>query len=57
MRKFVTFTAGLCIGIFAGFLIRNSETADYNAGYHPANTEFNESDYFTEDVLEEKKRK
>lgn len=56
MRKLMTFTAGLCIGIFAGFMIRNSETADYNAGYHPANTEFNEDDYFTEDVVNKEEK-
>ena len=44
-------------GIFIGFVIRNSETADYNGGYKPATTEFNESDYFTDDVLNKDKVK
>lgn len=51
------FTAGLMAGIFVGFVIRNSETADYNGGYKPATTEFDESDYFTDDVLHKKNTK
>lgn len=52
--KKVTLLAGtFCVGVLAGFIIRSSESADYNTGYNPAKTEFDDSDYFTPEAIEE----
>ena len=50
-HKFMPFVVGLGAGALVGFLLRNSETADYNAGYQPKADTFNEKDYFTDDVV------
>lgn len=55
MRKnsFISFALGFGTGTLVGFLLRNSETADYNAGYQPKANVFDESDYFTEEICTE----
>lgn len=55
MRKLTYFVAGVCAGTLIGYVIRNSESADFNKGYNPETTDFDEKDYFTDDVLKPKK--
>lgn len=52
-KNVMLFTAGLGIGTLAGFILRNSESTDYNAGYQPDLEIFDESDYFTDKIIEE----
>lgn len=57
LKKLVKATGLFCAGVMVGFVIRSSESADYNTGYKPAKTEFDDSDYFTDEALEELARK
>lgn len=50
-------TGLFCTGVMVGFVIRSSESADYNTGYKPTKTEFNDSDYFTDEALKELAKK
>lgn len=55
-KNIMLFTAGLGIGTLAGFILRNSESTDYNAGYQPDLEIFDEKDYFTDEVIEEHRK-
>lgn len=55
-KNILLFTAGLGIGTLAGFILRNSESTDYNAGYQPDLEIFDEKDYFTDEIIEEYKK-
>lgn len=57
LKKFTLLAGTFCAGVLAGFIIRSSESADYNTGYNPAKTEFNDSDYFTPEAIEELEKK
>ena len=52
IKKTVPFAMGLGIGSLVGFILRNSESTDYNAGYQPDVEIFDEKDYFTDEVVE-----
>ena len=47
-RRLTPFVLGLGFGTLLGFILRNSETTDYNAGYQPNLDTFDEKDYFTD---------
>lgn len=57
LKKLATTTGLFCTGVMVGFVVRSSESADYNTGYKPTNTEFNDSDYFTDEALKELAKK
>lgn len=57
LKKFTVLASTFCVGVLAGFIIRSSESADYNTGYNPAKTEFDDSDYFTPEAIEELEKK
>ena len=60
MRKknvFVISMLSFFCGALAGFALRNSEAADYNAEKQAPEYQFDESAYFTDDYLEKAKAK
>lgn len=50
-RRIIPFMLGLGFGTLLGFILRNSETTDYNAGYQPNIDVFDEGDYFTDNEI------
>lgn len=46
------FMLGFGFGTLLGFVLRNSETTDYNSGYQPNIDTFDEDDYFTEKEIQ-----
>ena len=60
MRKknvFVISMLSFFCGALAGFALRNSEAADYNAEKQAPEYQFDESAYFTDDYLKKAKAK